>query len=130
MDVDDHRLHGGQPWPIDNRLGFFSSTRRLARAPVDRALDDATGMRARMPHGRAEMAVHGVMARMTTKGPQEMTVRARHGVVADLSVEANTHFVPGPQMPGSAACRETASAPKPTSSASSRVLTIMSCCEI
>src|SRR6202040_1408712 len=42
-------------------------------------------VRARMPHGRAEMAVHGVMARMTTKGPQEMTVRARHGVVADLA---------------------------------------------
>jgi len=58
---------------------------RLARPPIDRALDDATGMRARMPHGRAEMAVHGVMARMTTKGPQEMTVRARHGVVADLA---------------------------------------------
>jgi hypothetical protein len=40
---------------------------RLARPSIDRALDDATGMRARMPHGRAETAVHGAVARMTTK---------------------------------------------------------------
>jgi len=36
-----------------------------------------------MPHGRTETAAHGAVARMTTKGPQEMTVRARLGVVAD-----------------------------------------------
>ena len=30
---------------------------------------------------------------MTTKGPQEMTVRARHGVLADLA-SRRTHFVP------------------------------------
>jgi hypothetical protein len=58
---------------------------RLARPLIDRALDDATGMRARMPHGGAETAVHGAAAQMTTKVLQEMTVRARHGVVADLA---------------------------------------------
>jgi hypothetical protein len=37
-----------------------------------------------MPHYGAETAAHGAVARMTTTGPQEMTVQARLGVVADL----------------------------------------------
>jgi hypothetical protein len=41
--------------------------RRLARALIDRALDDATGMRREWPHGRAETAVHGAVAWVTTK---------------------------------------------------------------
>src|ERR1700730_18208835 len=64
---------------------------QLAWPPIDRALDDATGMRARMPHGRAETAVHGAVARRA-KGPHGMTRRAGHGVAADSGVEANTHF--------------------------------------
>jgi hypothetical protein len=83
---DDHRLHGGQSWPIDYRLGFFSSTTEATRmAAYRQSLGRRDGMRARMPHGRAETAVHGVVARRTANGPQEMTVRARHGVVADLA---------------------------------------------
>src|SRR3984893_18601982 len=62
--------------------GILSST-TVATGP---AAYRQAGMRARMPHGRAETAVHGAVARMTTKGPQEITVRARHGrVVADLA---------------------------------------------
>jgi hypothetical protein len=81
MDVDDHRLHGGRSWPIDNRRGFFGSTTEATGTAAYRQ----TGMRARMPHGGAETAVHGAVARMTTRVLQEMTVRARHGIVADLA---------------------------------------------
>ena len=92
--VEDQRFYGGRSWPIDYRVGFFSSTTEATgTAAFDRVLDDAKRMRARMPHGRAETAVHGAVARMTTKGPQEMTVWARQGVMADLASRANTHFL-------------------------------------
>jgi hypothetical protein len=83
MDADDHRLHGGQSWQIDYRRGFFSSTTEATgTAGYRQSLERRDG---NVPHGRAETAVHGAVARMTTTSLQEMTVRARHGVVADLA---------------------------------------------
>jgi hypothetical protein len=82
MDADDHRLHGGQSWPIDYRLGFFSSTTEATA--YRQSLGRRDGSAPRMPQGRAETAVHGAAARMTTNDPQEMTVRARHVVVAHV----------------------------------------------
>jgi hypothetical protein len=82
IDVDDHRLHGGQSWPIDYRLGFFSSktcSDRHGRLS-DRALDDATGMRADASRSRG----NGGTRRCGSDDDnvlQEMTVRTRHGVV-------------------------------------------------
>ena len=45
-----------------------------------------------MPHGRAETAAHSAVARMTTKSPQEITVRVRHGVLADLALRRTPIF--------------------------------------
>ena len=74
-------------------------------------LDEARRTRARRPHGRAETALHSAAARMTNDPARASRHRSGFGV------DANTHFVPGPQMPGSAACLcpETAPAPTPTS---------------
>jgi hypothetical protein len=90
MDVDDHRFHGGRSWPIDAAGdSLVRRPQRLARPSIDSALDDATGMRARMPHGRAETAVHGAVARMTTKGSagNDRAGASRH--CGGFGVEAN-----------------------------------------
>src|SRR3984893_686050 len=97
---------------------------QLAWPPIDRALDDATGMRARMPHGRAETAVHGAVARMTKEGPEENTVRARPGGVANLA-SRRPHFVPGPSGPDCAARRDTVRAPKLASATKSMCTSIL-----
>src|ERR1700730_11485713 len=85
-DVDDHRLNGGQSWPIDYRRGFLSSTTA------------ATGMAAyRQSLGRRDGNASADASRSRGNGGtrrcgsdddnvlQEMIVRARHGVVADLA---------------------------------------------
>src|ERR1019366_7036234 len=104
MHLDHQRLHGGRSWPIDYRHGRLS----------DRALDDARRTRARMPHGGAETAAHGAVARMTTKVPANDRAGAS-GRCGGFGVEANTHFRLAPQVPGGTACQRTARAPKPTS---------------
>ena len=87
LDVDDHRLHGGQSWPIDYRVGFFSLTTAATGAAAywTEPWTTPTGMRREWPHGRAETAAHGAVARRTTEDPQEIDRAGRHGVVTDLA---------------------------------------------
>ena len=94
---------------------------RPARPLIDRDVGDATGMRARMPHGRVERRQHGAAAPMMTKGPQEMTVRARLGVVADLA-SSRTHFVPDSSSAGWYGLSANGRTPKPTSSIGRSIL--------
>src|ERR1700737_1510329 len=86
MDADDHRLHGGQSWRIDYRRGLFSS-KTAATGPA--AYRQSLGRRdgnaradASRSRGNGGTRRHGSDEK---KGPQEKTVGARHGVVADLA---------------------------------------------
>jgi hypothetical protein len=85
---------GGQSWAINYRRGFSSSTTEATgTAPFLRALDDATGIRARMPHGGAETAAHGAVARRTTKGAARNDRAGASRRSCRFGVEANTHFL-------------------------------------
>jgi hypothetical protein len=90
MGADDHRLNGGQSWPIDYRRGFLSSTTA------------ATGMAAyRQSLGRRDGNARADASRSRGNGGtrrcgsdddnvlQEMIVRARHGRCGGFGVEAN-----------------------------------------
>jgi hypothetical protein len=86
MGVDDQRLHGGQSWPIDYRRGFFSSTTEATGTAGYRQSLERRDGNARVDASRSRG--NGGTRRCGSdddKRLQEMTVRARHGVLADLA---------------------------------------------
>jgi hypothetical protein len=86
LDVDDHRLHGGQSQQIDFPLRFFSLTTEATGAAAYRQGHGRRDGNAReWPHGRAETPAHGAVARITTEDPQEIDRAGRLGVVTDLA---------------------------------------------
>jgi hypothetical protein len=98
MDVDDHRLHGGQSWPIDYRLGFFSST---TVATCTAAYRQSLGRRdgnaradASRSRGNGGTRRCGSDDDKASAGNDRAGASRRSG---RFGVEANTHFVPGPR---------------------------------
>src|ERR1700680_1214061 len=87
MDADDHRLHGGQSWQIDYRRGFFSSTTAATgMAAYRQSLGRRDGnARADGSRSRGNGGTRRCDSDDGKGGPQEMTVRGRLGVGADLA---------------------------------------------
>jgi hypothetical protein len=98
--------------------------KRLARAPIDRALDDADGNAPRMASRSRGNGGTRRCGSDDDKCPQEMTVPARHGVVVDLA-SRRTHFRAGPSGPDCAARRDTVRAPKLASATKSMCTSIL-----
>jgi len=93
MDMNDHRFHGGQSWPIDNRRGFFSSkSAATGTAAYRQSLGRRDGnARADASRSRGNGGTRrcGSDDDKTSAGNDRAGASWRSG---GFGVEANTHF--------------------------------------